>query len=212
MRVGCLAVARDAELGAVGGGDAPGHAGGVVGEADLAVGAEEDDAAVAAEAGDRGSRWRLWRRLRGGAGGYAVDGPFAEDELHDGLAPAGEGDGGGEVVGVAAAADEGAVADAAGGFVEGATGGGAGGEVAVLVEGDGAYGVVGVEGGVVDAEFFGEGGFDFGFEGALFGGASSANTGVSPLRCASVEMTGSEDDCRRRWCRVRRRLRLAGRP
>ena len=37
---------------AFGGGDAPGHAGSVVGDADLAVGAEEDDAAVAAEAGE----------------------------------------------------------------------------------------------------------------------------------------------------------------
>ncbi len=98
---------------------------------------------------------------------YAIDGPFAEDELHDWLAPSGEGDGGGEIVGVAAAAYEGAVADAAGGFIEGASGGGAGGEVAVLVEGDGADGVVGVEGGVVDAELFGESGFDLGFDGGL---------------------------------------------
>ena len=127
--------------------------------------------------------------LRARSAGDAVDGPLAEDELHDGLAPAGEGDGGGEVVGVAAAADEGAVADAAGGFVEGAAGGGAGGEVAVLVEGDGADGVVGVEGGVVDAELVGEGGVDFGFEGELLAWS-----------------------CRRRWCRGGRRLRRAGRP
>ncbi len=138
-----------------------------MGDADLAVGAEEDHAAMPAETGEE--------VVDGGGGGVlgarsardAVDGPFAEDELHDGLAPAGEGDGGGEIVGVAAAADEGAVADAAGGFAEGAAGGGAGGEVAVLVEGDGADGVVGVEGGVVDAELVGEGGGDFGFEGDL---------------------------------------------
>jgi hypothetical protein len=116
-----------------------------VGEAEAAVGAEEDDAAVAAEAvvevGDGFAGGDFW----GGAGGYAVGGPLAEDQLHDGFAPAGEGDGGGEVVGVAAATDEGGVADAAGGFVEGASGGGGGGEVAVAVEGYGAYGVVAVK-------------------------------------------------------------------
>ncbi len=161
---GVLAVAGDAEVVAGGGGDAPGHAWGVVGEADLAVGAEEDDAAVAAEAGvevgDGVGGGLLW----GGAGGDAVDGPFAEDKLHDGFAPAGEGYGGGEVVGVAAAADEGAVADAAGSFAEGSAGGGAGGDVAELVEGDGADGVVGVEGGVGEAELVGEGVEDFGVE------------------------------------------------
>ena len=127
---------------AAGGGDAPGHGGGVVGEAEAAVGAEEDDAAVSAKAvvevgdgfagGDFGSC----------AGGDAVGGPLAEDQFHDGLAPAGEGDGGGKIVGVAAATDEGRVADAAWGFVEGASGGGGGGEIAAGVEGDGAHGVV----------------------------------------------------------------------
>ena len=52
------------------------------------------------------------------------------------------------VIGVTAAADEGAVADAAGGFVQGASGGGAGGEVAVLVESYGSYGVVAIEAGL----------------------------------------------------------------
>jgi hypothetical protein len=60
-------------------------------------------------------------------------------------APSGEGDGGGLVVGVAAAADEGRISDTAGRFVEGATGRGGGGEVAVGVQGDGSDGVVGVE-------------------------------------------------------------------
>ncbi len=148
-----------------------------MGDADLAVGAEEDDAAVAAEAGeeivDSGCRGVLWAR----SACDAVDGPLAKDELHDGLAPAGEGDGGGKVVGVAAAADEGAVADAPGSFAEGAAGGGAGSEVAVLVESDGADGVMGVERGVVGAESFRERGLDFGFEGGLLGG-STAEGGV----------------------------------
>ena len=72
-----------------------------------------------------------------------------------GFAPAGEGDSGGGVVGVAAAADEAGIADAAGGFREGAPGRGSGGEVAVDVEGDGSYGVVRVLVG-----FAGEGGVD----------------------------------------------------
>jgi hypothetical protein len=167
MGVGCLCVAGGAELGACGGGYAPGHAGGIVGDADVAGGAEEDDAAVAAEAGEEVVDGGGGCLLGGCAGGDAVDGPLAEDELHDGFAPAGEGDGGGLVVGVAAAPDEGAVGDAAGGLAEGASGGGAGGEVAVLVEGNGAYGVVRVEGGVVDAELVGEGVGEFGFEGGL---------------------------------------------
>ena len=148
-----------------GGGDAPGHGGGVVGEAEAAIGAEEDDSAVAAEAvvevGDGFAGGDFW----GGAGGDAVSGPFAEDELHDGFSPAGEGDGGGEIVCIAAATDEGRVADAAGGLVEGAAGGGGSGEVAVGVEGYGADGVVGVhvrvEGGlgvlVVAKDLAGEG-------------------------------------------------------
>ena len=78
----------------------------------------------------------------GNAGGDAVDGPLTEDELHDGLAPAGERDGGGEVVCIAAAADQGGVADAAGSFGERAAGAGGGGDVAVDVEGYCANGVV----------------------------------------------------------------------
>src|SRR6202012_2632056 len=78
--------------------DAPGHARCVVREAIAAVRAKQNDAAVAAEAaekvGDRG--------LGGGfgcvAGEYPVDGPFAEDQLHDGFTPAGERDRGAEIV------------------------------------------------------------------------------------------------------------------
>jgi len=83
--------------------------------------------------------------VRGRACGDTIRGPLAEDQLHDGLAPAGERDGGGEIVGVAAASDERGVADTAGSFVEGSTGGGGGGEVAAGVESDGADGVVAVQ-------------------------------------------------------------------
>ena len=129
---------------AAGGGDAPGHGGGVVGEAEAAVGAEEDDAAVSAEAVVEVGDGFAGGDFGGGAGGDAIGGPLAEDQFHDGFAPAGEGDGGGEIVGVAAATDERRVADAAGCFVEGASGGGGGGEIAAGIEGDGADGVVAV--------------------------------------------------------------------
>src|ERR1035437_7229089 len=131
-------------LQACGRGDAPSHSGGVVGQAEASVGAEQDDATVAAETVVEVGNGFMGGGFGGGACGDAVGGPLAEDQLHDGFAPSGEGDGGGEIVGVAAATDEGGVADPAGSFVEGATGGGGGGEVAAGVEGYGADGVVGV--------------------------------------------------------------------
>src|SRR5271165_6245096 len=115
-----------AGAGAVGGADAPGHARGVVGEAVAAVGGEQDDAAVSAEAfvqvGD-GFGSDLLRRP---AQLDAIRGPLAQNQLHDGFAPAGERDGSALVVGIAAASDEGRVTDASGIFVERATGGGSG--------------------------------------------------------------------------------------
>ena len=45
-----LGVARDAKFGALSGGNAPGHTGSVVGDADLPVWPEQDDASVAVEA------------------------------------------------------------------------------------------------------------------------------------------------------------------
>jgi hypothetical protein len=113
-----------------------------VGEAEAAVGAEEDDAAVAAETVEEVGDGFAGGDFGGCACGDAVGGPLAEDQLHDGFAPAGERDGGGEIVGVTAATDEGGVADTAGSFVEGAAGGGGGGEIAAGIEGYGADGVV----------------------------------------------------------------------
>src|ERR1035438_5126881 len=97
-RLTALHLQLDSEAGleAGGGGQAPGHGGGVVGEAEAAVGAEEDDAAMAAEAVVEIGDGLLGGHFGGGAGGDTVGGPLAEDELHDGLAPAGKGDGGGE--------------------------------------------------------------------------------------------------------------------
>src|ERR1035441_4106234 len=87
----------------------------------------------------------LGGELGGRASGDAVGGPLAKDQLHDGFSPAGEGDSGGEIVGVAAAPDQRGVADTAGRLVEGAAGGGGGGQVAAEVEGYGAHGVMRAE-------------------------------------------------------------------
>ena len=134
----------EAGLEAARGGDAPGHGGGVVCEAEAAIGAEEDDAAVSAEAVVEIRDGFARGDFRGRAGGDAIGGPFAEDEFHDGFAPAGEGDGSGEIVGIAAATDERRIADAAWCFVEGSAGGGGGGEVAAGIEGDGTNGVMAI--------------------------------------------------------------------
>src|ERR1035437_7411123 len=123
-RTSILQLCREAGVEAGGGGEAPGHGGGVVGEAEAAVGSEEDDAAMAAETVIEVGDGFLGGEFRGGAVGDAVGGPLAEDQLHDGFAPAGERDGGGEIVGVAAATDEGGGADTAGRLVEGGPGGG----------------------------------------------------------------------------------------
>src|SRR5581483_8235998 len=76
---------------------------------------------------------------RGDGAAEKIDGGFGHDNLHDGFAQAGAGGGAGGPIGVAAAADEGRIADAAGKFAAGAPGGGGGEEAAFLVERDGAY-------------------------------------------------------------------------
>src|ERR1700728_1237536 len=89
------------------GGYAPGNGWSIVGEAEAAIGAEQNDAAVPTESivevgdGFAGSDFRR------SAGGYAIGSPFAKDEFHDGFAPPGERYSGGKSVGVAAATDEG---------------------------------------------------------------------------------------------------------
>lgn len=127
---------------AAGSGDAPGHGGGVVGEAEASIGAEQDDAAVPTEAVEEIRDGFARGDLRCGAGSDAIGGPLAQHQFHNGFAPAGERDSGGEVVGVASATDEGGVTDAAGGFVEGASGGGCGSEIAARIEGDSAHRIV----------------------------------------------------------------------
>src|SRR5579864_5041131 len=65
-----------------------------------------------------------------------------DDIAHEEFADACAGDGAAFVVGVGAGADDGRIAHAAGHFVDGASCRGAGCEVAMLVEGDDAYGAV----------------------------------------------------------------------
>ncbi len=115
-----------------------------MGEAEAAVGAEEDDAAVPSKAVVEVGDGFASGDFRCGAVGDAVGGPFTQDELHDGLSPSGEGDGGGEVVGIASAPDERRVADAAWSLVEGASGRGGGREIALEVNGNCADRIVAV--------------------------------------------------------------------
>ena len=125
-----------------GGRQAPGHSWGVVGEAESAIRAEEDDSTVAAEAveevRDGFAGGDIWHRSRS----HAVGCPLAEDQLHDRLAPTGERDRSRQIVGIAAAADERGVAHAAGSFVEGSACRGCRGQVAAAIEGYGPYGVM----------------------------------------------------------------------
>ncbi len=132
-------------------------AGSVVGKAEAAIGAEQDDAAVSAEAVVEIGDGLAGGELGMGAGGDAVGGPLAENQLHDGFAPSGERNGGGKIVGVAAAADERRIADAAGSLVEGAAGGSSGGKIAVDIESDRAHGVMRIQQGGIRIRC--EGGF-----------------------------------------------------
>src|SRR5690349_18344637 len=86
--------------------EAPGHRWGVVGHAESSVGAEQDDAAVSAEAIVQIRHCLTRGELRRAAGGYAIGGPLAEHQFHDGFAPASERHCSGHVVGIAAATNE----------------------------------------------------------------------------------------------------------
>src|SRR5580692_5900688 len=121
---------------------APGHGWGVVGEAEAAVRAEEDDSTMAAEAIEEVRDGFAGGDIRHGSRGHPVCCPFAEDQLHDRLAPTGERNRSRQIVGIAAAADERGVAHAAGSFVEGSACRGCRGQVAAAIEGYGSYGVM----------------------------------------------------------------------
>lgn len=79
---------------------------------------------------------------RGAGGAKEVGGGFGHDDFHDGFAIAGAGDAAGGGIGVAAAADERRIADAAGKFAASAAGGSAGEKRAAGIESDGADGAL----------------------------------------------------------------------
>ncbi len=119
----------------------PSHARSVVSDPEAAVRAEQDDAAMTLEArmeiGD-GVLGGLFRsQLR-----HPVDRPFAQHQLHDGLAPSGKRHGRAPVVGVAPTPNDRRIPDPSGGFVQSPSGGGGGGQVAVSVQRNRAHGVM----------------------------------------------------------------------
>ena len=86
-----------------GSGQAPGHCGRVVSEAESAVGAQKDDAAMAAQTVIEVGDGFASGDLRRGSVSHAIGSPLAEDEFHDGFAPTGERDGRGKIVSITAA-------------------------------------------------------------------------------------------------------------
>ena len=91
-------------------------------EAEASIRTKKNDAAMTAEPVVE-VRNRVARGdLRSGAGGDAVRSPLAQNQFHDRLAPSREGDGGGEIVCIAATADKRRIANAARRLVERAAG------------------------------------------------------------------------------------------
>src|SRR5208282_4273548 len=102
--------------------EGPCHARGVMGDSEAALSIKQNDSTVAVEALLEIVHRFLRRPLRQASGFDAIRRPLREHQLHDGFAPSGSGSGGAEIIGVAAAADERRVAEAAGSFVERAAG------------------------------------------------------------------------------------------
>ncbi len=170
---------------AVGSDEAVGHAGGVEGEARIAVAVEKDEAASGVRA--LGKKMDGFARGEIGGGRAAgnvgrrvdtrcrtakkIDGGFGQDHFHDGFAVAGAGNAAGFGVRVAAAADERRIADAAGKFATSAAGGSGGEEASVGIDGNGADGslfVAAVMFGGVLVGFTFHPGFAFGFADQFF--------------------------------------------
>ena len=109
--------------------------------AGVAVFIEEDESAgaVAATGEELDSGLRGARGIGAGRA-QKITGSFGENHFHDGFAITGRGDGAGFGIGVAAAADERRIADAAGKFAAGAAGGSGGEQPALVIERDGAHG------------------------------------------------------------------------
>lgn len=137
------------DKGAVGSDIAISHARGVEGEAGVALTIQKNKATGGVRAfaekmngfarGEMGrgysARSGVGRIHTGGGAAEEIDGYFGHDDLHDGFAVAGRGGASCFRVGVAAAADERRVADAAGKFATGAASGCSSEELAVAVDG-----------------------------------------------------------------------------
>src|SRR5438874_6690009 len=140
------------EEGAVRGDESVGHPGGVKGKAGIAVAVEEDestggvcalgekmDSFACREIGGGSSAGNVGMRVQASdRTAKKIDGGFGEDHFHDGFAVTGAGDAASFGVGIAAAADERRIADAAGKFAASSARGSGGEKASVGVEGDGA--------------------------------------------------------------------------
>src|SRR5215469_14691873 len=156
-----LAIARGAELRPFRCRDAPGHPRRVVRKAQRAVRPEKNNSAMAAEAIEQVVDGIGSGLLRRAACCHAVDGPFAQHELHDRFTPPRERDRGRGVVGVTAAADQRAVTNTAGSLRKRAAGGGSRGKVAARIQCNRADRVMRVQRGVVHADLVGQPLLDF---------------------------------------------------
>jgi hypothetical protein len=137
------------------GGDVPvGHARRIEREAGIAVAVEEDEAGGSMGAfgkemdgfagGERGagsSARNVGRRVHAdGGAAQKINGGFGEHHFHDGFAVAGAGNAADFRVGIAAAADQRRIANAAGKLAASPAGGSGGEEASIGVNGDGADG------------------------------------------------------------------------
>ena len=84
----------------------PGHARGVVGDAEAPVRIEQDHAAVTVHPVFQMANGLGCDPLRQTAGSHAVRRPLGQDKFHDGFAPSGSGGSGCLIVRVAATADQ----------------------------------------------------------------------------------------------------------
>src|SRR5271165_5951074 len=133
---------RDEE-GAVGGDETVGHAGSVEGQAGDAISIEKDEAAGAlATTGEEFDGGFCGTRGSGAGRTKEVRGSFRHHDFHDGFAEAGRGNAAGFAVGVASAADEGRIADAAGKFATRAAGGSGREKMAMPIESDSTDGAL----------------------------------------------------------------------
>ena len=84
----------------------PGHARGVMCDTEPSALVEKNHAAVAFQPSFQMKDGFLGHGIRRPFGLYTVSGPLGQDQFHDGLAPTCTGDGGAQVIGITATADQ----------------------------------------------------------------------------------------------------------